>query len=104
MQEDTSAQRFQLGDLVLVINADYNPDLIGHVGTIARPARRLSGYDRHGRLQAGVYVVVDLPDKINRHGTTLWYKTPQYLVKITPDRGIERAVDADTLETSPACH
>lgn len=85
MQEEIPPQQFEVGDLVLVVNADYNPDLIGYTGTIARRADRIAGYDKYGRLRTGVYVVVDLPDKINRLGTTLWYKKPQYLVKISPD-------------------
>lgn len=85
MQEEIPPQHFEVGDLVLVVNADYNPDLIGHTGAIARRAARIAGYDKNRRFRSGIYVVVDLPGKINRHGTTLWYKKPQYLVKISPD-------------------
>ncbi|MEX2525610.1 MAG: hypothetical protein WD750_11685 [Gammaproteobacteria bacterium] len=85
MQEESPPQHFDVGDLVLVVNADYNPGLIGCTGTIARPAARIAGYDRFGQLRAGVYVVVDLPGRLNRHGTTLWYKKPQYLIKLSPD-------------------
>jgi len=89
MDGEEPVQHFEVGDLVLVINADYNPDLIGHAGTIARRADRIVGYDRFGQLNAGIYVVVDLPDKTNKYGTTLWYKKPQYLVKISPDESFE---------------
>ncbi len=85
MQEESPPQHFDVGDLVLVINADYNPGLIGCAGTIARRAARIAGYDKYGRLRTGVYVVVDLPGRLNRHGTTLWYKKPEYLIKLDPD-------------------
>jgi len=88
MQEESPPQHFEVGDLVLVVNADYNPGLIGCTGSIARRASRIAGYDKYGRLRTGVYVVVDLPGRINRHGTTLWYKKPQYLIKLSPDDGI----------------
>lgn len=89
MDGEDSVQHFRVGDLVLVINADYNPDLIGHAGTIARPADRIVGYDKYGQLNSGIYVIVDLPDKMNKYGTTLWYKKPEYLVKISPDAHLE---------------
>jgi hypothetical protein len=89
MDGEESVQHFKVGDLVLVINADYNPGLIGHAGTIARPADRIVGYDKFGQLNSGIYVVVDLPDKMNKYGTTLWYKKPEYLVKISPDDSFE---------------
>lgn len=89
MQEEIPPHHFEVGDLVLVVNADYNPALIGCAGTIARRAARIAGYDKYGQLRTGVYVVVDLPGRINRHGTTLWYKKPQYLIKLGPDNRMD---------------
>lgn len=80
-------QYFENGDLVLLINSIYNPEIIGHIGVVARSESQITGYDRYGRLISGNYVVVDLPNDINRHGTMLWYLKPEHLVKIIPDDG-----------------
>ena len=77
-------QYFENGDLVLLINSIYNPEIIGHIGAVALCDSHITGYDRYGRLISGNYVVVDLPNDINRHGTTLWYLKPEHLVKIIP--------------------
>lgn len=77
-------QHFKVRDCVLVINAAYDPGLIGHVGTVERVEEQVSGIDRFGRLVSGVFVVVDLPGDVNRHGTTLWYLRPEYLIKLSP--------------------
>ena len=77
---------FSINDQVLVINSLYNPALIGHVGTVAHSAGFFTGHDRNGRFISGKFVVVDLPDDINRYGTTLWYFRPDHLVKISPDK------------------
>jgi hypothetical protein len=79
-----SMNHFRVGDCVLVINAACEPGLIGHVGTVARAAEPVSGIDRFGRVAAGIYVVVDLPEDVNRHRTTLWYLRPEYLIKLSP--------------------
>jgi hypothetical protein len=79
-----SMNHFRVGDGVLVINAACEPGLIGHVGTVARAAEPVSGIDRFGRVVAGLYVVVDLPEDVNRHGTTLWYFRPEHLLKLGP--------------------
>ncbi|MCZ6717567.1 MAG: hypothetical protein ACE1Z4_03225 [Gammaproteobacteria bacterium] len=78
-------QHFEVGDLVLLINASYNPDIIGHVGTVMHSEDHFAGFDKFGRYISGNYVVVDLPDDVNRHGTTLWYLKPKHLIRITPD-------------------
>ena len=92
-------QHFKVGDLVLLINSTCNPDIIGHVGTVMHSAGHFSGYDKWGRFVSGIFVVVDLPGDINRHGTTLWYLKPNHLIKITPDDAIkaETMVTPDTL-------
>ncbi len=82
-------QCFEVGDLVLLINATYNPEIIGHVGTVAKSESHIKGYDKYGRSVSGNYVVVDLADDINRHGTTLWYLKPDHLIKIKPDELIQ---------------
>ena len=79
---------FSSGDRVLVINSIYNPDLIGHVGIIEHCADFFTGYDKNGCFISGKFVIVDLPDDINRYGTTLWYFKPEHLVKITPDKTV----------------
>ncbi len=76
---------FDVGDLVLIINATCNQDLIGHAGTVMHSEDHFSGYDKFGYYQSGLYVVVDLPGDRNRHGTTLWYLKPEHLIKITPE-------------------
>ena len=78
-------RQFEVGDLVLLINSDYNSDLIGHVGIVARAENFVTGVDKYGCYTSSRYVVVDLPDDINRHGTTLWYLRPYHLIKINPD-------------------
>jgi len=77
-------QYFENGDLVLLINSIYNPEIIGHIGVVARSESQITGYDRYGCLISGNYVVVDLPNDINRHGTMLWYLKPEHLKKIIP--------------------
>jgi len=77
-------QYFENGNLVLLINSMYNPEIIGHIGTVALCDSHITGYDRYGRLISGSYVVVDLPNDINRHGTTLWYLKAEHLIKIIP--------------------
>jgi hypothetical protein len=77
---------FSIGDQVLVINSTYNPDLIGHVGAVAHCADLFAGYDKNGCFISGKFVVVDLPNDINRYGTTLWYFQPEHLIKISPDK------------------
>lgn len=77
-------QYFNVGDYVLVINSAYEPGIIGHVGTVERVENQVSGFDRFGRLVSGIFVVVDLPWDVNRHGTTLWYLKPEYLIKLNP--------------------
>jgi len=80
-------QYFENGDLVLLINSIYNPEIIGHIGIVAVSESQITGCDRFGCMISGNYVVVDLPNDINRHGTTLWYLKPGHLVKIMPDDG-----------------
>ena len=75
-----------IGDQVLVINSVYNPELIGHVGTVEHNVDQFDGYDRYGCFISGKYAVVDLPGDINRYGTTLWYFRPDHLLKISPDK------------------
>ncbi len=77
-------QHFKIGDLALLINSTYNPDIIGHIGTVMHSEDHFSGVDKFGRFVSGIFVVVDLPDDINRHGTTLWYLKPHHLIKISP--------------------
>lgn len=77
-------QYFHIGDCVLVVNATYEPGIIGHVGTVERAADFVSGLDKYGRRVSGVFVVVDLPGDLNRHGTTLWYMRPPHLIKLKP--------------------
>jgi hypothetical protein len=91
-------QYLEVGDLVLLINASYNPELIGHVGTVMHSEDHVAGFDKFGCYISGNYVVVDLPDAINRHGTTLWYLKPKHLIRITPDNLSE----AETTETLSA--
>ncbi len=81
--------RFYVGDLVLVINSDYNSDIIGHAGTVASSETQISGNDKYGCCVSGRYAVVDLPYDINRFGTTLWYLKPEYLIKILPDTDVK---------------
>lgn len=76
---------FNTGDLVLVINSLYNPDIIGCAGIVVRGEDKCAGLDKHGNYISGIFVTIDLPDSINRHGTTLWYFKPQHLIRITPD-------------------
>ena len=78
-------QNFDIGDLVLVIKSDYYPNLIGQAGIVAITARTVTGTDKFGNSLTDRYVIVDLPDEINRFGTTLWYFKPHYLLKILPD-------------------
>jgi hypothetical protein len=78
-------RRFKVGDLVLLINSDYNSDIIGHVGLVAQAESFVTGFDKYGSYISNRYVVVDLPDDINRHGTTLWYLKSHHLIKISPD-------------------
>jgi hypothetical protein len=85
-------QHFKVGDLVMLINSVYNPDIIGHVGTVMHGAGHFSGYDKCGRFVSGIFVVVDLPGDINRHGTTLWYLQPNHLIMITPDADIKAEI------------
>jgi len=91
-------QHFKVGDCVLVINASYEPGIIGHVGTVERAADLVSGIDKFGRVVCGEFVVVDLPGDMNRHGTTLWYMRPGHLLKLRPDVGEESRVDAERLD------
>jgi hypothetical protein len=84
---------FRVGDCVLVINAACEPGLIGHVGTVARAAAPVAGVDRFGRVAAGVYAVVDLPNDVNRHGTTLWYLRPEHLIKLGPPDDLQERED-----------
>jgi hypothetical protein len=86
-------RNFRVGDCVLVINAACEPALIGHVGIVTRAAEPVSGIDRFGRVVAGLYVVVDLPENVNRHGTTLWYLPPEYLIKLKPDADLAAKLD-----------
>jgi hypothetical protein len=92
-------QHFKVGDLVMLINSTCYPDIIGHVGTVMHSEGHFCGYDKWGRFVSGIFVVVDLPGDINRHGTTLWYLKPNHLIKITPDDDIkaETTVTPDTL-------
>ena len=87
-------QHFKIGNLVLLINSIYNPDIIGHVGTVIHGEDHFSGIDKFGRTVSGIYVVVDLPGDINRHGTTLWYLKPHHLIKISPDDDIKTETTA----------
>lgn len=89
-------QHFQVGNLVLLINSTYNPDIIGHVGTVMHSEDHFSGVDKFGHFVSGIFVVVDLSGDINRHGTTLWYLKPHHLIKISPDEDIK----AETTEMS----
>ena len=82
-------QHFKTGDLVLLINSTYNPDIIGHVGTVMHSEDYFSGTDKFGCLISSNFVVVDLPGDINRHGTTLWYLKPHHLIKISPGDDIK---------------
>ena len=78
-------QNFNIGDLVLIINSDYVPSLVGQAGIVVMAARNINGTDKFGNHLSGWYTVVDLPEEINRFGTTLWYFKPHYLLKISPD-------------------
>lgn len=80
-----SMQHYETGDLVLVINSIYNTGIIGHVGTVHHGEAIFSGKDKFGRFITGIFVVVDLPDDVNRYGTTLWYLKPQHLIKLPSD-------------------
>ena len=91
-------QHFKVGDGVLVINATYEPRIIGHVGTVGRAADLVSGVDRFGCVVCGEFVVVDLPGDVNRHGTTLWYLKPEYLIKLDPDVEVEQWADRGKLD------
>ena len=82
-------QHFTVGSLVLLINSTYNPDIIGHVGTVMHGEDYFSGVDKFGLIVSGIFVVVDLPGDTNRHGTTLWYLKPNHLIKISPDDNIK---------------
>jgi len=77
-------QDLKVGDLVLVINSLYNPDLIGHDGMVVHGEDHFSGMDKFGRFISGPFVIVDLAGVSNRHGTTLWYFKAKHLLKITP--------------------
>ena len=92
-------QYFKVGDMVMLINSTCNPDIIGHIGTVVHSAGPFCGYDKLGRFVSGIFVVVDLPDDINRHGTTLWYLKPNHLIRISPDAAVkaETTVTPDTL-------
>lgn len=79
-------QNFNIGDLVLIINSDYIPSLVGQAGIVAITTRTVTGIDKYGNHLSGWYVAVDLPEEINRFGTTLWYFKPHYLLKISPDQ------------------
>jgi hypothetical protein len=85
-------QHFENGDLVLLINSIYNPEIIGHIGIVECRESQITGYDRFGGLISGNYVVVDLANDINRHGTTLWYLKPEHLKKINPGNAIKLSV------------
>ena len=89
--------RFEAGDLVLLINSDYNPDIIGCVGTVVLTERFVTGFDKYGCCISNRYVVVDLPDNINRHGTTLWYLKPDYLIKFSPGKKARGTIIASQL-------
>jgi len=78
-------QHFETGDLVLLINSIYNPEIIGHVGTVRHGEAVFAGTDKFGRSVSGIFVIVDLPDDVNRFGTTLWYLKPGHLIKLSPD-------------------
>ena len=75
---------FEPGDMVLLINAIYNPEIIGHVGIVRHGEAEVTGKDKFGRCISGTFVIVDLPGDINRHGTTLWYLKPRHLIKLFP--------------------
>jgi hypothetical protein len=72
------------GDLVLVINAVFHPELIGCTGTVEHGRAPFSGHDRFGRTVSGEFVIVDIPGAVNRHGTTLWYFRPPHVLRIDP--------------------
>ena len=78
-------QRFYIGDLVLIINSDYYPYLVGQAGIVVMNEKTITGTDKYGNTLSGRYVVVELSEEINRFGTTLWYFKPHYLLKISPD-------------------
>ena len=92
-------QYFEPGDLVLLINSVYNPEIIGHVGTVCHGEAEFTGTDKFGRYISGIYVVVDLPGDVNRYGTTLWYLKPVHLVKLSSgkvsDKETALAVNAE---------
>ena len=91
-------QHFKVGDLVVLINSTYTPEIIGHVGMVMHSEDHFSGHDKFGCFVSEIFVVVDLPGDINRHGTTLWYLKPNHLIKISPDDDIK----AETTDT-PMC-
>jgi len=75
-------QNLKAGDLVLVINSLYNPDLIGHIGAVTHGEDHFSGMDKFGQLVSGSFVIVDLAHATNRHGATLWYFKATHLLRI----------------------
>lgn len=85
-------QHFENGDLVLLINSIYHPEIIGHIGTITCGESQVTAYDRYDRLITGNFAVVDLPNDINRYGTTLWYLKPGHLIKIKPGSSLKPKV------------
>ena len=78
-------QNLDIGDLVLIINSDYYPYLVGQSGIVAMTEKTITGTDKFGNTMTDRYVVVDITDETNRFGTTLWYFKRQYLLKIKPD-------------------
>ena len=63
--------------------------MTANVGMVMHGEDHFSGIDKFGRFVSGIFVVVDLPGNINRHGTTLWYLKPNHLIKISPDDDIK---------------
>ena len=91
-------QRFCPGDLVLVINSLYNPDIIGNTGTVMYGENYVFGEDRNGQLVSGTFVIVDLPGNTNSFGNTLWYLKPEHLIKINPDKNAVEDPDTDKIQ------
>ena len=95
-------QDFKVGDLVLVINSIYNPDIIGHVGTVMHSEDHFSGIDKFGQFVSGPFVIVDLGSAVNRHGTTLWYFKAKHLLRIAPGDTLQEA-DQETGLAEKCC-
>lgn len=86
-------QKLETGDLVLIINSIYNPDIVGYIGTVAHGEDQVSGIDKFGQVVSGPFVTVDLPGKINRHGATLWYFRRKHLLRIAPGEDLQDAAE-----------